>query len=54
MADKFYGGFRWEANLLRTRGLKPGQEEEKMFWFLRWEDKVSLALRQKLIDLSGG
>ncbi|GAA5971780.1 hypothetical protein JCM3765_003212 [Sporobolomyces pararoseus] len=42
LQDKFYGGFRWESNLLRTRGLKPGQEEDKMFWYLRWEDKIHL------------
>ncbi|GAA5911683.1 hypothetical protein JCM5296_005872 [Sporobolomyces johnsonii] len=47
-ADQFRGGFRWETNLLRTRGLKPGQEDEKMFWLLRWEDKIHL-LRQ-LVD----
>lgn len=44
-ADPLYrGGFRWETNLLRTRGLKPGQEKEDKWWKLRWEDKVSLAL----------
>ncbi|GAA6014445.1 hypothetical protein JCM11491_007056 [Sporobolomyces phaffii] len=42
LADKFFGGFRWPSNYLRTRGLKPGQEEEKMFWLLRWEDKIHL------------
>lgn len=36
----FRGGFRWETNLLRTKGLKPGQESERKFWTLRWEDKV--------------
>ena len=42
-ADPLYrGGFRWETNLLRTRGLKPGQEKEDKWWKLRWEDKVSL------------
>lgn len=41
-ADPLYrGGFRWETNLLRTRGLKPGQEKEDKWWKLRWEDKVS-------------
>lgn len=41
-ADPYYrGGFRWETNLLRTRGLKPGQEKEAKWWMLRWEDKVS-------------
>lgn len=38
------GGFRWETNLLRTRGLKPGQEKEAKWWMLRWEDKVRLNL----------
>ncbi|GAA6039693.1 hypothetical protein JCM8097_001356 [Rhodosporidiobolus ruineniae] len=37
-----FGGFRWQGNLLRTRGLKPGQENEQNFWLLRWEDKVHL------------
>lgn len=41
MNSSVWNGFRWEGNLLRTRGLKPGQEQEKMFWLLRWEDKVS-------------
>ncbi|GAA5951955.1 hypothetical protein JCM10213_006576 [Rhodosporidiobolus nylandii] len=36
------GGFRWKSNLLRTRGLKPGQEKEANFWLLRWEDKIHL------------
>lgn len=41
-ADPLYrGGFRWETNLLRTRGLKPGQEKEDKWWKLRWQDKVS-------------
>ncbi|GAA5991847.1 hypothetical protein JCM10908_002235 [Rhodotorula pacifica] len=45
-ADPYYrGGFRWETNLLRTRGLKPGQEKEDKWWKLRWEDKIHL-LRQ--------
>ncbi|GAA5841419.1 hypothetical protein JCM3766R1_004077 [Sporobolomyces carnicolor] len=48
MQDKFFGGFRWETNLLRTRGLKPGQEEDKMFWYLRWEDKIHLF--RQLVD----
>jgi hypothetical protein len=39
-SDGFRGGFRWQANLMRTRGLKPGQENERMFWGMRWEDKV--------------
>ncbi|GAA5886870.1 hypothetical protein JCM3774_000554 [Rhodotorula dairenensis] len=45
-SDPYYrGGFRWETNLLRTRGLKPGQEKEAKWWNLRWEDKIHL-LRQ--------
>ncbi|GAA5885005.1 hypothetical protein JCM16303_006513 [Sporobolomyces ruberrimus] len=48
MQDKFFGGFRWETNLLRTRGLKPGQEEDKMFWLMRWEDKIHLF--RQLVD----
>lgn len=41
-ADPYWrGGLRWQTNLLRTRGKKPGQENEKNFWLLRWEDKVS-------------
>ncbi|GAA5944116.1 uncharacterized protein JCM15063_005320 [Sporobolomyces koalae] len=48
LSDKFSGGFRWESNLLRTRGLKPGQEEDKMFWSLRWEDKIHLF--RQLVD----
>ncbi|GAA5895220.1 hypothetical protein JCM6882_006618 [Rhodosporidiobolus microsporus] len=46
-SDAYFGGFRWRANLLRTRGLKPGQEDEKNFWMLRWEDKVHL-MRQMI------
>ncbi|BGP47521.1 hypothetical protein JCM10450v2_003376 [Rhodotorula kratochvilovae] len=38
----YRNGFRWETNLLRTKGLKPGQETEKKFWMLRWEDKIHL------------
>ncbi|GAA5821681.1 hypothetical protein JCM3770_004766 [Rhodotorula araucariae] len=38
----YRNGFRWQTNLLRTKGLKPGQETEKKFWMLRWEDKVHL------------
>ncbi|GAA5861564.1 hypothetical protein JCM8547_008074 [Rhodosporidiobolus lusitaniae] len=45
--DGWRGGFRWETNLLRTRGLKPGQENEEKFWNLRWEDKVHL-MRQMI------
>ncbi|GAA5845061.1 hypothetical protein JCM9279_005419 [Rhodotorula babjevae] len=42
-ADPYYhGGFRWETNLLRTKGRKPGQETEQKFWMLRWEDKIHL------------
>ncbi|GAA5904574.1 uncharacterized protein JCM6883_003831 [Sporobolomyces salmoneus] len=48
LGEKFFGGFRWETNLLRTRGLKPGQEEDKMFWYLRWEDKIHLF--RQLVD----
>ncbi|GAA5994655.1 uncharacterized protein JCM10292_002194 [Rhodotorula paludigena] len=43
-----HDGFRWETNLLRTRGLKPGQETEKNFWLLRWEDKIHLM--RKMVD----
>ncbi|GAA5978965.1 hypothetical protein JCM11641_000109 [Rhodosporidiobolus odoratus] len=45
--DVWGGGFRWRTNLLRTKGLKPGQENESMFWMLRWEDKVHL-MRQMI------
>ncbi|BGO98853.1 hypothetical protein NBRC10513v2_003249 [Rhodotorula toruloides] len=42
-ADPYWrGGLRWQTNLLRTRGKKPGQENEKNFWLLRWEDKIHL------------
>ncbi|KPV72259.1 uncharacterized protein RHOBADRAFT_56071 [Rhodotorula graminis WP1] len=42
-SDPYYrGGFRWETNLLRTKGRKPGQETEQKFWMLRWEDKIHL------------
>ncbi|GAA5837622.1 hypothetical protein JCM11251_002027 [Rhodosporidiobolus azoricus] len=46
-SDLYSGGFRWRSNLLRTRGLKPGQEDERNFWLLRWEDKVHL-MRQMI------
>ncbi|GAA6021203.1 hypothetical protein JCM10207_008353 [Rhodosporidiobolus poonsookiae] len=41
-------GFRWQRNWLRTTGLKPGQEKERNFWLLRWEDKVHLM--REMID----
>lgn len=56
-ADPYYhGGFRWETNLLRTKGRKPGQETEQKFWMLRWEDKVRLGpldARSRSSTLSG-
>ncbi|GAA5824094.1 hypothetical protein JCM10212_001561 [Sporobolomyces blumeae] len=45
LSAPYRGGFRWETNLVRTRGLKPSQEVEAVFWNLRWEDKIHL-LRQ--------
>lgn len=41
MGEQNRGGLQWEGNLMKRSGVRAGKEDDKEFWILSWETKVS-------------